>query len=139
MPDQILDVADPQHHPVVARARRIEIDAVGIAAQGRYRVGQFRLPSAIKIDDLQAPEETRPDDKFPIRVPVVGGNGFNSPKVIEIAKEAADGLVVATPCPLILAAPVALVAGVSRAARRGVVVKGAGVMERLGAARTAGI
>lgn len=35
--------------------------------------------------------------KMGIRVPVVGGNGFNSPKVIEIAKEAADGLVVATP------------------------------------------
>ena len=32
--------------------------------------------------------------------------------------------VVATPCPLILAAPIALVAGVSRAARRGVIVKG---------------
>jgi len=45
-------------------------------------------------------------------------------------------LVVATPCPLILAAPVALVAGVSRAAHRGVVVKGAGVIERLGSART---
>ena len=35
-------------------------------------------------------------------------------------------LVVATPCPLILAAPVAIVAGLSRAARRGVVVKGGG-------------
>jgi heavy metal translocating P-type ATPase len=45
-------------------------------------------------------------------------------------------LVVATPCPLILAAPVALVAGVSRAAKRGVVVKGAGTIEALGAART---
>ncbi|TQF76205.1 heavy metal translocating P-type ATPase, partial [Elioraea sp. Yellowstone] len=40
-------------------------------------------------------------------------------------------LVVATPCPLILAAPIALVAGVGRAAARGVVVKGAGVIERL--------
>ena len=40
-------------------------------------------------------------------------------------------LVVATPCPLILAAPVALVAGLSRSARRGVVIKGAGVLERL--------
>src|SRR6516225_376203 len=40
-------------------------------------------------------------------------------------------LVVATPCPLILAAPVALVAGLSVAARRGVVVKGGGVLERL--------
>jgi heavy metal translocating P-type ATPase len=45
-------------------------------------------------------------------------------------------LVVATPCPLILAAPVALVSGVSRAARRGVIVKGAGVVESLGLART---
>jgi heavy metal translocating P-type ATPase len=40
-------------------------------------------------------------------------------------------LVVATPCPLILAAPVALVSGMSVAARRGVVVKGGGVLERL--------
>ena len=41
-------------------------------------------------------------------------------------------LVVATPCPLILAAPVAIVSGLSRAARRGVVVKGGA---RSGAAR----
>jgi P-type E1-E2 ATPase len=44
--------------------------------------------------------------------------------------------VVATPCPLILAAPIALLSGVSRAARCGVVVKGGGVIERLGSART---
>ena len=43
-------------------------------------------------------------------------------------------LVVATPCPLILAAPVALVSGVSRAARQGVIVKGATVIEALGEA-----
>jgi hypothetical protein len=35
-------------------------------------VGEYRLPANIKIDDLQAPETARPDDKFPIRVPVVG-------------------------------------------------------------------
>jgi heavy metal translocating P-type ATPase len=45
--------------------------------------------------------------------------------------------VVATPCPLILAAPIALLSGVSRAARVGVIVKGAGVIERLGEVRTA--
>ena len=44
--------------------------------------------------------------------------------------------VVATPCPLILAAPIALISGVSRAARAGVIVKGAGVIERLGAVST---
>ena len=41
-------------------------------------------------------------------------------------------LVVATPCPLILAAPIAFVAGLSRAAKAGVIVKGSGVLERLG-------
>jgi heavy metal translocating P-type ATPase len=44
--------------------------------------------------------------------------------------------VVATPCPLILAAPIALISGVSRAARRGVIVKGGGVIEKLGQMRT---
>ena len=45
-------------------------------------------------------------------------------------------VVVATPCPLILAAPIALVSGLSRAARSGVIVKGAGAIETLGQART---
>jgi heavy metal translocating P-type ATPase len=45
-------------------------------------------------------------------------------------------LVVATPCPLILAAPIALVAGLSRAAASGIVLKGGGALERLGTAST---
>ena len=45
-------------------------------------------------------------------------------------------LVVATPCPLILAAPIAFVAGLSRAAHIGVIVKGGVAIERLGDART---
>nr|WP_245344839.1 MULTISPECIES: heavy metal translocating P-type ATPase [unclassified Rhizobium] len=40
-------------------------------------------------------------------------------------------LVVATPCPLILAVPVALAAGTSKAAKEGVLVKGAGPLETL--------
>lgn len=43
-------------------------------------------------------------------------------------------LVVATPCPLIIAAPVAIVAGLSRTARIGVIVKGGGALERLATA-----
>lgn len=35
--------------------------------------------------------------KMGITVPFVGGNGFNSPQVIEIAGEAANGLIVGTP------------------------------------------
>ncbi|WP_369827991.1 heavy metal translocating P-type ATPase [Mycobacterium sp. 852002-51163_SCH5372311] len=45
-------------------------------------------------------------------------------------------LVVATPCPLLLAAPVAIVSGLSRASRAGVVVRGGGALEKLGHATT---
>lgn len=44
-------------------------------------------------------------------------------------------LVVATPCPLILAAPIAIVSGISRAARRGVIIKGGGALETLARSR----
>jgi heavy metal-(Cd/Co/Hg/Pb/Zn)-translocating P-type ATPase len=44
-------------------------------------------------------------------------------------------LVVATPCPLILAVPVAIVSGLSRSARRGVIIKGGGALETLARGR----
>jgi heavy metal translocating P-type ATPase len=44
-------------------------------------------------------------------------------------------LVVATPCPLLLAVPIAIMSGLSRAARAGVVVKGGAALERLAAGR----
>ncbi|PSJ60932.1 heavy metal translocating P-type ATPase [Pseudaminobacter soli (ex Li et al. 2025)] len=46
-------------------------------------------------------------------------------------------LVVATPCPLILAAPVAFISGVSRAAREGILMKGSAALEALAQIRTA--
>ena len=45
-------------------------------------------------------------------------------------------LVAATPCPLILAAPVAFISGVAQAARRGILVKGGGPLEALARAHT---
>ncbi|WP_290997384.1 heavy metal translocating P-type ATPase [Hyphomicrobium sp.] len=45
-------------------------------------------------------------------------------------------LVVATPCPLILAAPVAFVAGVSQAARRGIIIKGGAPLDALAQTHT---
>jgi heavy metal translocating P-type ATPase/RND family efflux transporter MFP subunit len=45
-------------------------------------------------------------------------------------------LVAATPCPLILAAPAAFIAGASQAARRGILIKGGGPLEALARTRT---
>ncbi len=43
-------------------------------------------------------------------------------------------LVVATPCPLILATPVAIISGINRAARRGIIVKNGAAIEQIGQA-----
>jgi heavy metal translocating P-type ATPase len=48
----------------------------------------------------------------------------------------AEVLVVATPCPLLIAAPVAFMGGMSRAAKHGVIVKGGAVIEVLSRVRT---
>jgi heavy metal translocating P-type ATPase len=45
-------------------------------------------------------------------------------------------LVVATPCPLILAAPIAIISGMSRAARFGIIIKTGSALERLAEARS---
>jgi heavy metal translocating P-type ATPase len=46
-------------------------------------------------------------------------------------------LVVATPCPLILAAPVAIIGGINRAAKRGIIVRHGGALEGLAKVDTA--
>ena len=48
----------------------------------------------------------------------------------------AEVLVVATPCPLLIGAPVAFMAGMSSAAHSGIVIKHAGILERLARAKT---
>lgn len=45
-------------------------------------------------------------------------------------------LVVATPCPLILATPIAIISGISRSARAGVIIKNGGALEILAQAKT---
>ncbi|WP_277049800.1 heavy metal translocating P-type ATPase [Ruania albidiflava] len=49
----------------------------------------------------------------------------------------AEVLVLATPCPLLIAAPVAFLGGMSRTAKSGVIVKGGTVLETLARARSA--
>ncbi len=45
-------------------------------------------------------------------------------------------IVVATPCPLLLGAPIALISGMSRAAKHGIIVKNGAAMERLAEVQT---
>lgn len=45
-------------------------------------------------------------------------------------------IIVATPCPLLLAAPIALIGGMSRASRYGIIVRNGSALERLAEAKT---
>jgi heavy metal translocating P-type ATPase len=45
-------------------------------------------------------------------------------------------IVVATPCPLILAAPIAIISGMSRAAKQGIIIRTGSALERLASVRT---
>ncbi len=111
--------------------------------------GAFRLRSTASADAStyagivrlvrQAQESRAPlvrvADRFalwfvPLTIAIAGLSGILARDPVR----AVAVLVVATPCPLILAAPIALVGGMSRAARRGIVVKGGSALETLGRA-----
>jgi heavy metal translocating P-type ATPase len=71
-----------------------------------------------------------------IFIPVVVGVAGLAWAVTGDSVRALSVLIVATPCPLVLAAPVAIVAGISNAARRGVIVKDGGALEAMADTRT---
>jgi len=52
------------------------------------------LCSALYSDGVMIMTQAR---QMGLNIPFIGGNGFNSPKIIELAKENAEGLIVATP------------------------------------------
>jgi heavy metal translocating P-type ATPase len=69
---------------------------------------------------------------LPITLAIAGGAWFSSNDPVR----GLAVLVAATPCPLILAAPVAFIAGVARAAKRGILIKGSGPLEALARTHT---
>jgi heavy metal translocating P-type ATPase len=97
------------------------------AAESTY-AGIVRLVR--QAESSQAPF-VRMADRYALWFVVVTVAAAGAAWAVGGASRAVAVLVVATPCPLILAAPVALVSGLSRAARRGIVIKGGAVLERL--------
>src|SRR5579864_5502246 len=69
---------------------------------------------------------------LPVTLAVAGGAWFFSGDPVR----GLAVLVAATPCPLILAAPVAFIAGIARAAKCGILVKGSGPLEALARTHT---
>lgn len=111
----------------------LEIRAEKVAGDSRY---------ARIVDVLRASEEHRP--RLRRLADTLGG--LYTPLAVAVAVGAwwASGdptrflavLVVATPCPLLIAIPVAIIGAVSLAARRGIVVRDPAILERLATCRT---
>jgi heavy metal translocating P-type ATPase len=105
-----------------------EIRASTIASESTY-AGIVRMVSAAQT--AKSPF-IRMADRYallllPITLAIAAGAWFFSNDPVR----ALAVLVAATPCPLILAAPVAFIAGVAQAAKRGILVKGSGPLEAL--------
>ena len=107
-----------------------DLHATATAADSTY-AGIVRLVEAAEAERAPA---VRLADRYafwfiPITLVIAGAAWIASGDPVR----ALSVLVVATPCPLILAAPIAIVAGISRAAKRGIIVKGGGALETVAA------
>jgi heavy metal translocating P-type ATPase len=110
-----------------------ELRATATAAESSYA----RLVELVRSAEADRAPFVRMADRFAVWLLVLtlaigGGAWLLSGESIRFLAV----LVVATPCPLILAAPIAFIAGISRAAARGIIVKSGGAIEALGRARS---
>jgi heavy metal translocating P-type ATPase len=117
---------------VVNAATPVDMVAISPAAESTY-AGIVRLVEQAKA--ASAPF-VRAADRVavafvPLTLLLAGGAWLATGDAVR----AVAVLVVATPCPLLLAVPIAIMSGLSRAARVGVVVKGGAALEKLAAGR----
>lgn len=114
--------------------RAVEIRALRTSADSQYQ----QIVELVKEAAESRAPVVRVADRFAIpftlaSLAIAGLAYLISGDVVRIA----EVLVLATPCPLLIAAPVAFLGGMSRTSRAGVIVKGGGVLEQLARARSA--
>ena len=126
-------VGEPVRSGVVNAGSAFEMHATATARDSTYA---HIVQLAAQAGAQNAPV-VRLADRYaawflPLTLLVAGGAWLASGSPVR----AVAVLVVATPCPLLLAAPVAIVSGLSRASRHGVVIRSGGALENLGHATT---
>ena len=134
---EVLPVVKEAHSAVMSgswnRDRVLEIRATRLAADSKYQ----QIIRLVREAESQRAPIVRMADRYSVWFTVVtlgvaaAAWFFSGDPVRALAV-----LVVATPCPLILATPIAVVSGMSRAASRGIIIKTGEALERLGAVRS---
>ncbi|MGZ8805159.1 MAG: heavy metal translocating P-type ATPase [Microbacterium sp.] len=124
-------IGDPVRSGVVNAGSAFDLRATTSAAGSTY-ASIIRLVESARAEDAPF---VRLADRYALWfVPAALTVALLAWLVSGDATRAVATLVVATPCPLLLAAPVAIVSGMSRCARRSVILKDGSVLERLAGA-----
>jgi heavy metal translocating P-type ATPase len=111
----------------------IEVIAVAVAADSQYQ----RIVSLVRDAASSKAPLVRLADRYALPFTAVSlGIAGLAWALSGDPVRFAEVLVVATPCPLLIAAPVAFMGGMSSAAKHGIVMKNAGSLEKLARART---
>jgi heavy metal translocating P-type ATPase len=126
------DPGDPIRSGAVSAGGAFDLLATSTVEDSTY-AGIVRL---VREAERQKAPSVRLADRYaaifvPISLAIAGGAWALSGD----PRRALAVLVVATPCPLLLAVPIAIVSGISRAAHRGIIVKGGGALETLARGR----
>jgi len=127
-----LDVGVPARSGAANAGGPIELRVTAAAAQSTY-AGIIRLVQA--AEGSKAPFARLADRYALIFLAATLALAATAWLLSGAAERALAVLVVATPCPLILAVPAAIMAGVSRAARYGIIMKGGAPLETLARAQ----
>jgi heavy metal translocating P-type ATPase len=111
-----------------------------IVAKAVHTSADSQYEQIIKLVQAASKSQTpfvRLADRYSIPFTVVSfGIAFAAWAVSGESIRFLEVLVVATPCPLILAAPIAVISGMSRSAKHGIIMKTGSALERLAQAKT---
>lgn len=116
------------HSGTVNASEAFEFRASATAGESTY-AGIVRMVTAAQT--AKAPFIRMADRYAALLIPVTLAVAAFAWFISDDPVRALAVLVAATPCPLIIAAPVAFIAGVSQAAQRGILIKGGGPLEAL--------
>lgn len=112
----------------------LTIRATSVAADSRYA----KIMTVMRQSEAQRPTLRRMGDKLgAIYTPVAVGIALLAWAISGESIRFLAVLVIATPCPLLLAIPIAIIGSISLCARRAIVVKSPVVLEQITACRTA--
>lgn len=125
--------ADPVMSGAVNGNTALHIRATQTAANSQYQ----NIVRLVQQAEKQPARFVRMADRYAIPFTllaylIAGGAWWITGNPVRVA----EVLVVASPCPLILAAPIALVSGMSRASRNGIIVKTGTTLEKLAQVRS---